>query len=154
MAARHNHSMCDTCDYLPMLPDIMFMSCGEKTCPRTTKRAHSMHIFSLFSQRGFLLRCSLCLETMTGCTNWPHDDIGWLIGRDDGRASCWWCARCGVPFLWRGDRRTANIHVGYAHVPPHSQVWTSWMWRVCLLYDVTKRNNKESGHIATKLLRR
>ena len=28
------------------------------------------------------------------------------------------------------------------------------MWRVCSLYDVTKRNNKESGHIATKVLRR
>ena len=28
------------------------------------------------------------------------------------------------------------------------------MWRVPSLYDVTKRNNKESGHIATKLLKR
>ena len=28
------------------------------------------------------------------------------------------------------------------------------MWRVWSLYHVTKRNNKESGHTATKLLRR
>ena len=86
-----------------------------------------MRTFSLFSQRGFLLRCSLCLRTLTGCTNGPHwsagashrvVDISWLIGRDYGKARGWWCARCGVPFLCRRDKLIANIHVGYAHAPP------------------------------------